>query len=455
MSSKSIENHPLIGQANIACRASKKGTHSPQDPTEDARIIVEGKPWQIPKISIRLILKSNLSSQSNKINFITMHSLQLSRSDRRTTPHPKLLLLTITLFWNPFHTTAQPPLTTRLDSLFHALPANQPGIALSIQKNGDILYQNTAGLADPGTPLDSTTNFRMASLTKQFTAMAILLLQKDHQLNLDDPIGHWLPELPAFVGQHVLIRQLLTHSSGIEDYESLIPDTQKTQVLDKDVLELLSHHDTTYFPPGTRFRYSNSGFCLLALIIERASHQSYPSFIKDHIFLPLHMDHSTVYEKDHPIFHRAMGYAKDSTGAIIPQDQSVTSATKGDGGIYTSLVDYRKWIRALQQNRLINLPATLKPLRFPIRTAPEIAAPESFYAGGWFITGNSPLILFHSGSTCGFATYIIQIPGDEWSITYFSNLADNNEPFRQILKLLEANGMTGLSTAIGLQDLTR
>ena len=219
-----------------------------------------------------------------------------------------LITSLILLPWSPI--PAQPHLTSRLDSLFHTLPANQPGIALSIQRHGDILYQNTTGLADLSnhTPLDSTTNFRMASLSKQFTAMGILLLEKDHLLTVDDPIGHWLPELPKGIGNQVLIRHLLTHSSGIEDYESLIPDTQTTQVLDKDVLDLLIRHDTTYFPPGTRFRYSNSGFCLLALIIERASHQSYAAYVKDHIFLPLHMDHSTVYEKGSPIFHRAMGF---------------------------------------------------------------------------------------------------------------------------------------------------
>jgi CubicO group peptidase (beta-lactamase class C family) len=362
------------------------------------------------------------------------------------------LALFIFLLCTTHPSLAQSRLTTRLDSFFHTLPAKQPGIALSIQKHGEIIYQNTAGLAELSntTPLDSTTNFRMASVTKQFTAMAILLLEKDHRLTLDDPIGRWLPELPATVGHRVLLRHLLTHSSGIEDYESLIPGTQTTQVLDADVLQLLSHDDTTYFPPGTRFRYSNSGFCLLALIIEHASHQSYAGFIKDHIFLPLHMDQSTVYEKDHPILHRAMGYAKDSTGNTIPSDQSVTSATKGDGGIYTSLVDYRKWLLALQQNRLINLPATLKRLRFPIDHTPN-----TYYAAGWFISSQSPVILFHSGSTCGFTNYVIQIPGDDWSIFCFSNLAENHAPFRQILKLLEDDGMTGLSTAVGLQDLTR
>ncbi len=370
------------------------------------------------------------------MNFTNMHRLQT---------------LLVFLLWTTCPTFAQSQLNKRLDSFFNTLPPNQPGIALSIQKHGEIIYQNSTGLADLSskTPLDSTTNFRMASVTKQFTAMAILLLEKDHLLNLDDPIGRWLPELPATVGQHVLIRHLLTHSSGIQDYESLIPDTQTTQVLDADVLQLLSHRDTTYFLPGTRFRYSNSGFCLLALIVERASHQSYTSFIKDHIFLPLHMDHSTVYEKGQPIFDRAMGYAKNSTGAIIPSDQSVTSATKGDGGVYTSLADYRKWLRALQQNRFINLPATLKSLRFPIATS------DNFYAAGWFIRSQSPVILFHSGSTCGFTNYVIQIPGDDWSIFCFSNLADNGVPFRRIIRLLEDDGMTGLSAAVGLQDLTR
>jgi CubicO group peptidase (beta-lactamase class C family) len=298
----------------------------------------------------------------------------------------------------PFQTNAQPQLTARLDSFFHTLPANQPGIALSIEKHGEILYQKAAGLADLNTHilLDSTTNFRMASLTKQFTAMAILLLEKNHRLTVDDPIGHWLPELPANIGRHI------------------------------------------------------SGFCLLALIIERASHEPYAGFIKDHIFIPLHMDHSTIYVKGHPIFHRAMGYAKDSTGTTIPSDQSVTSASKGDGGVYTSLADYRKWILALRQNRLINLPATLRRLQFPIENRPA-----TYYAAGWFIGSQSPVTLFHSGSTCGFATYIIQIPADDWSITYFSNLADNQEPFRQILRLLKASGMPDLAAVVGLQELTR
>jgi CubicO group peptidase (beta-lactamase class C family) len=347
---------------------------------------------------------------------------------------------------------AQSPLTTSLDSFFHIQPAAAPGIALSIEKHGEVIYRNTAGLANLSTktPLDSLSNFRLASMTKQFTAMGILLLEKEGLLTLNDPIGRWLPELPPGIGHRVLIRHLLTHSSGVLDYESLIPSAQTAQVLDADVLSLLTQHDSTYFPPGSRFRYSNSGFCLLALIIERVSHQSFAAFIRERIFLPLHMDNSTVYQEGQPIANRAMGYAKDSAGSVIPSDQSVTSATKGDGGVYTSLADYGKWTRALQQNLLIELPATLHHLRFAIA-----GMPDSYYAAGWFITGSSPVVLFHSGSTCGFTNFVMQIPGDEWSIVCFSNLADNDTPFRKIIQLLKASGLKDLPAAMSLHDLTR
>lgn len=355
-----------------------------------------------------------------------------------------ILLLTVNTLY------AQPDLKTRLDAFLASQSATQPGFALEIQKNGSVIYRNAAGLADIMTriPLDSITNFRMASVTKQFTAMGILLLAKERTLSVDDPIGRWLPELPADLGQHILIRHLLTHSSGILDYESLIPPTQTTQVLDADVLRLLSHEEKTYFPAGSRFQYSNSGYCLLALIIERASKESYAQFIRDRIFAPLHMDNSTVYEKDRPIPHRAMGYARDSSGRIIPSDQSVTSATKGDGGVYTSLSDYSKWINALQQNTLLPLAATLRSLRFPIEA-------RTYYAAGWFIDMNSPQLLFHSGSTCGFNNFVIQLPGDNWSIIYFSNIADNSAPFKTILHLLHQSGYPDLSSVFVLDNQTR
>ncbi|HWK05739.1 MAG TPA: serine hydrolase domain-containing protein [Puia sp.] len=344
------------------------------------------------------------------------------------------------------------PLTEKLDSFFRLQPGDQPGIALSIEKRGTVLYRRAAGLADKETrvAIDSLSNFRMASLSKQFTAMGILLLEKDQRLSLEDPIRKYLPELPGRIGDRVLIRHLLTHSSGLLDYESLVPSGQSTQLLDADVLHLLAGTDSLYFEPGSRFRYSNSGFCLLALIIERISHESYARYIKEKIFAPLQMAGSVIYEAGHPISHRAMGYAKDSTGLIVPSDQSITSATKGDGGIYTSLADYSKWIRALQENKLLRLSSVLKRLRFPIA-----GMRESYYGAGWFIIASSPIVLFHSGSTCGFTNFVIQLPGDEWSIVYFSNLADNISPFRQMVRILQEAGIGDFSSVFALYELTR
>jgi CubicO group peptidase (beta-lactamase class C family) len=347
---------------------------------------------------------------------------------------------------------AQGSLTKRLDSFFFRQDPRNPGFALSIEKNGLIVYRNAAGLADLKTtiPLDSLTDFRMASVTKQFTAMGILLLEKDRKLDLDDPIGRWLPELQRNIGQKVLIRHLLTHSSGIPDYEDLIPAGQTTQVLDADVLKLIAGHDSLYFTPGARFRYSNSGFCLLALIIEKASHESYPEFIRTRIFAPLNMSGSTVYVPSQPILRRAMGYARDSADRILPSDQSVTSATKGDGGVYTSLSDYSKWIRALQQNRLIRLADVMRRLRFSI---PGLR--DSYYAAGWFETTDYPQLLFHSGSTCGFTNFVIQLPGDELSIVYFSNIAENSAPFQQISRIITESGLANIESVFPLHELTR
>jgi CubicO group peptidase (beta-lactamase class C family) len=345
---------------------------------------------------------------------------------------------------------SQGRLAVRLDSLFRSYGSPEgPGFVVSIEKGGGVVYRNAVGFADKDIRLDSVSNFRMASVTKQFTAMGIFLLEKEGRLGFDDPVGRWLPELPARVGRSVLIRHLLTHSSGLLDYEWLIPDTTTRQVLDADVLRLLVPHDSSYFPPGTKFRYSNSGFCLLALIIERVSHQSFGAFMRQRIFLPLGMEGSIVYEAGQFVGHRAMGYARDSAGKVFPSDQSITSATKGDGGVYTSLVDYSRWMRALQQGRLVRLPAILKRLRMPIA-----GMADSYYASGWFMTGTSPLILFHSGSTCGFANFVIQVPGDEWSVVYFSNLAGNSGPFRDIVRILREEGGTDLEGAFRLRELT-
>ena len=328
----------------------------------------------------------------------------------------------------------------------------EPGIALRIEKDGKVLYSSGHGLADTKTraPITPNTNFRMASVSKQFTAMAILLLEQDGKISMDDPLSKFFPEIPVRVSGKIKLRHLLNHSSGIIDYESLMSDTIKEQLSDEDVLNMVKTQDSTYFEPGTRFRYSNSAYCLMTLIIEKVSGNIFPDFIKERIFQPLEMKSSMIYRADAEIDQRAMGYARDNRGRIQPSDQSLTSATKGDGGVYTSLNDYAKWIDGLRNNKLINFHKAMEKLKFPITEVPG-----SSYTAGWFVKSNSPDTFFHSGSTCGFSTFSIQVPSGNLSIVYFSNVAGNEQPFIDIVQILEQNGLTDLSEVMKLHALTR
>lgn len=341
----------------------------------------------------------------------------------------------------------------RLDSIItSSIQAGEPGIALYVETGGKKLYKNGFGLADVpnNRNINAKTNFRMASVSKQFTAMCILLLEKDKKLSFDDPISRFFPEIPSSVGQKILLRHLLTHSSGILDYESLMDDSRKTQLLDTDVLNLLSHQDTTYFNPGSQFRYSNSAYALLALIVERVSGQSFPSFMHERIFKPLKMNRSYVYEVSTDIPNRAMGFARDKNSRLYPNDQSSTSAVKGDGGVYTSLNDYNKWTRALWKGSFLDLSSVLRRMNFSIK---EITG--SYYGPGWFYFDKGSPALFHSGSTCGFSTFSINIPGQKTSIVYFSNIAGNSETFRKILRILSEEGISNPAEVFQLHELTR
>jgi CubicO group peptidase (beta-lactamase class C family) len=340
----------------------------------------------------------------------------------------------------------------RLDLLISStVKPGEPGIALFVENKGKVLYKNAFGLDNTkGKKLSPATNFRMASVSKQFTAMSILILEKENKLSFEDPISRFFPELPANIANKILLRHLLTHSSGVIDYESIMDDTQGGQLLDADVLRLLSQKDSTYFQPGSQFRYSNSAYALLALITERVSGKSFPQFMKERVFQPLKMKNSQIYESSSPIKNRAMGFARKRDGELYANDQSSTSAVKGDGGVYTSLNDYRKWTQGLWNNTLVDLPSVLKRLNFSIK---EVTG--SYYGPGLFYFDGTEPALFHSGSTCGFSTFSINIPGQKTSIVYYSNIANNSAPFKKILELLASEGIGNPAQVFQLHELTR
>ena len=301
--------------------------------------------------------------------------------------------------------------------------AEGPGASVVVIHDGKVAYMHAYGLANVEDRVQATTetDYRLASLTKQFTATAIMLLAEDGKLRYDDRVIDLLPGFPAYA-RDVTVRQLLTHTSGLWAYEDFVPDTATIQVKDRDVLALLARADSTYFTPGSAFRYSNSGYAVLALIVERVSGMPFARFLHDRIFEPLGMDSSVAYEKDvSRVPSRAYGYSRRGDG-FVRTDQSSTSAVLGDGGIYTSVADLVKWDHALESHALI--PAAARRLSWTPNRLDD-GTPTN-YGFGWFVDQDRGRTrLTHNGETRGFTNAIIRYPDERLSVIVLTNLTNS------------------------------
>ncbi|UJR13546.1 hypothetical protein I4U23_000560 [Adineta vaga] len=319
-----------------------------------------------------------------------------------------------------------------LDDLFNEdYHSNEPGLAVLIVINNEIVYQRCYGLANLDQCIEITpeTNFRLASLTKQFTAYGIMILEQQEKLLRTNTIGRFFSEefqtKCPYLSKQVTIQHLLEHSSGIMDYE-MHDNEDHLQWSDFDVLEILT--DETFFTPGTHYRYSNTGYILLGLIIEIISQQSLEQFFSKNIFEPLHMKTSILYNSDRIVINnRALGYRKQINEQKYKLfDQSTTSATRGDGGIYMCLKDYLQWYRECP---------ILSSTAFPIDEAPL----ETYhYELGWFLTDSKGEIRLHSGNTCGFTHQVYRIDDESRKILvlYLTNLGENNERIEKFNRLI-------------------
>src|SRR5215470_1617824 len=327
-------------------------------------------------------------------------------------------------------------LAAQVDKMFAAIPANAPGAAVMVIQNGKIVFERGYGVTDVRTKnkIDEQTDFRLASLTKQFTAMSIMLLVHDGKLRYEETLTEVFPEFPAY-GKKITIRQLLNHTSGLLDYEDLMstqygntPDDQIPQISDAGVLALMEKASTTQFPPGSKWQYSNSGYCLLAMVVEKVSGEKFGDFLDERIFAPLKMQSTLAYEKGkNQIPHRAYGHTPD--GASFRQtDQSSTSATLGDGGVYTSPTDLARWDKALAQHTLLSekeMQPALTAVQ-PSGGAEDNGQPVS-YGFGWFLNpykGHERM--WHYGETIGFRTSIQRFPKDHLTVVVLCNRADMN-----------------------------
>src|SRR5215469_8173035 len=200
---------------------------------------------------------------------------------------------------------SDPEYAEKIDAILAAAgvkPGNDPGAAVLVVKNGKVLFERGYGVTDLKSlhKIDAHTNFRLASVTKQFTAMAIILLVHDGRLHYDDRLTDVFPDFPEY-GRAITIRNLLNHTSGLQDYEDLMPQSdpglpvEQVQIQDAGVLELLKKQRETKFKPGSKWEYSNSGYVLLGLAVQKVSGKSFPDFLRDRIFAPLRMNNTLAY----------------------------------------------------------------------------------------------------------------------------------------------------------------
>lgn len=338
---------------------------------------------------------------------------------------------------------------TELGSIFAALAnAKSPGLAVLVEKNGRTLFQAGYGVRDlrRGAKIDAGTNFRLASVTKQFTAMTVMLLVHDGKLRYDQKLTDVFPDFPAY-GSAITIRHLLTHTSGLPDYEDLMDKAEKAkrgvwspqhQIQDGEVLDLLRRETHGKFAPGASWSYSNSGFVVLGLVAAKISGQPFEKVLNDRIFAPLGMTNTVAYVKgrNSPV-NRAFGHTRTGD-KFIETDQSSTSATLGDGGVYSNLTDLAKWDRALSNHFLLSEndmePAVSEARladgsvpRWPAQPGEDNLDPGQpvRYGFGWFLDPyKGRPRMWHFGSSVGFRTAIERFTERKLTVIVLANRTD-------------------------------
>ena len=325
---------------------------------------------------------------------------------------------------------AQSNPSTKVDSLMSTiLPAGGPGAAVAVIREGRVVHQKGYGLADIDTklPITASTTFDLASVSKQFTAMAIMMLAERGKLSYEDPLTKFFPDFPAY-GAKITVRHLLNHTSGLPDYMSVFqrkPAGISAEPSSQEVITMLTQIREPRFAPGERFEYSNSGYVVLAQIVEKAGGVSFPQFLETNVFGPLGMSSTIVSDQiKAPAMRRAISYAP-ANGAFRNADYTPLNRIYGDGNVNTSVEDMVKWDQSLYTERLVKQ-STLEQAFTPAKLN---NGSSTTYGFGWMIgTINGLRVLSHGGSWVGFRTYIMRIPSERFTVIVLSNVANISSP---------------------------
>lgn len=306
---------------------------------------------------------------------------------------------------------------------FMAAYTDDPGGVVMVIQNGEIVHQNGYGLADVenGTPITTETVFHLGSVGKQFTAMSVMILAEQGKLNYDDPISTHLPEL-AWMSDEVTVRRLLYHTSGIMGYDdndaiydALVSSAEKPG--NDELLSVLAEQGEMLATPGDEYSYSNTGYDLLGVLIERLSGQSYPQFMQDNVFAPLGMNATFAVPNDVRLGAPDVAQSYSTEGAYEPD---VLDALNGSGSIYSTLGDLYLYDQALRNNELVRADTLAEAF-----TSGALNNSESIaYGFGWDI-GES--YVGHSGAWLGFESYYLHFTGQDLSVVVLLNLDYSEE----------------------------
>ena len=300
----------------------------------------------------------------------------------------------------------------QIDRILREYKTRSGGASVLVIKNGQKYYQKSFGMADRrnGTKNTSDTNFRLASVSKTITSLATLILVHEGKLTLDTKIRKIFPELPSYTSK-ITVKQLLNHTSGLRPYTQYA-SRYRGQLKDEDVLNMLVKHSRSLmFRPGTSYKYSNTGYAMLANIITKVSGMHYSEFLKTKIFDPLGMKSAVAGKSGANIAKRAYGNAHPRS------DQNKYSRILGDGGVYMSTNDIFKLDQGIYKDKLI--PASLMRIAYQ-RT--RLRNYSVNYGLGWRLSALSgQRMIYHTGSSIGFKTIYARFPSRGLSIVILAN----------------------------------
>lgn len=353
-------------------------------------------------------------------------------------------------------------LVSAIDELVEKLGIadDEPGVAVLVHQPGKLLFQKGYGLANLKTnqPITPHTLFKLASVSKTFTATAVLILHDRGKLSIEDDVRKYLPELPVYDKAYpIRVRDLLQHTSGLPDYMDFedVPARHKTYQVNEDFLRMFALQKEEFpldFPTGQKYDYKNSNYMLLAIILERAGKKPYSKFLHDEIFLPAGMKHSFLYDRPNAApagagdYNHAVGYKWRKKKKIwepdwgVPPDRHPEMLTVGDGSVWTNLEDMLKWDATVRAEKLLK-PATWKMALTPSKTRD---GETNDYGLGWepYCEDSGEMYGYgHDGSWGGFETsYYRHLTSDRTTVLLSNRSTfDTDKLWKRIQRAIDAH----------------